>query len=142
MTDITEALTSVLNQPKNVTAFKKKIDKLGLDEEKYLWVVYQTIGNILKLENSSKDKLKPLLKQIKKHRVGWKDPMYDNVRQKLEEHDDYLVNPFEVSEGVVECKKCGSKKTYSCQRQCRGSDEPMTTFSKCVNCGNEWTYSG
>lgn len=140
---VTEALSAVLNKPKNVRAFKRKLDALELPNEEYARVVYQTIGDILVLgDNVCKETLKPILKNLKKKKVGWYNPMYDDMRRKMEEHDDYLVNPFEVAEGIAECGKCGSKKTFSCQKQCRSSDEMSTTFSKCVKCGNEWTYAG
>jgi len=142
---VTEALTAVLGQPKNVRTFKRKLDALELDEDEYNRVVYQTIGDILALGvlgEITKTTLKPILKNLKKKKVGWYNPIYDDIRKKLDEYDDYLVNPFEVAEGVAECGKCGSWKTFSCQSQRRGGDEPMTTFSKCVKCGAEWTYSG
>ena len=142
---VTEALTAVLGQPKNVRTFKRKLDALELDEDEYNRVVYQTIGDILALGvlgEITKTTLKPILKNLKKKKVGWYNPIYDDIRKKLDEYDDYLVNPFEVAEGVAECGKCGSWKTFSCTKQCRSSDESMTTFSKCVKCGSEWTYAG
>jgi DNA-directed RNA polymerase subunit M/transcription elongation factor TFIIS len=139
---VNEALTAVLRQPKNVRTFKRKLDALELDENEYIRVVYQTIGDILALNEITKDTLKPILKNLKKKKVGWYNPIYDDMRKKLDEYDDYLVNPFEVAEGITECGKCGSWKTFSCQKQTRSSDEMSTTFSKCVQCGAEWTYSG
>ena len=134
----TEVLNTVLGQPTNVKTFRKHLRKLDLDDEEYKRVLYQTVGDIL----VEKDTLKTILKRIKTGRVGWTHPMYDEVKARIEEHDDYLVTPFEVAEGVVECDKCGSMKTYSYQKQTRSSDEPMTTFSCCVKCGHKMTYSG
>ena len=37
--------------------------------------------------------------------------------------------------------KCGRCKEHNCsyyQLQVRCSDEPMTTFVTCINCGNKW----
>lgn len=67
---------------------------------------------------------------------------FDDIRDKLEEQDKFTVCPFQVEEGIDECKKCGSKRTYSYQKQTRSADEPMTTFSQCTNCGKRWRYSG
>jgi DNA-directed RNA polymerase subunit M/transcription elongation factor TFIIS len=57
------------------------------------------------------------------------------------QEDNFLKNPFEVQEGVLECR-CGSKRVFSYQKQTRGADEPMTTFAQCVKCGNKWIYNG
>jgi DNA-directed RNA polymerase subunit M/transcription elongation factor TFIIS len=140
MTDATtEVLNMALGQPRNVKTFKKHLDRLGItDEDEYKRAVYQTFGDI----TGSERKLKEVLAGVKKKEIGWNHPMFNNVKQRTEEHDDYLVNPFEVTEGVVECTKCGSRRTFSCQKQVRSSDEPMTTFSRCVDCGHQMTYSG
>ena len=39
--------------------------------------------------------------------------------------------------------RCGRCKKYECtffQLQTRSSDEPMTTFVRCINCGNGWSF--
>ena len=40
--------------------------------------------------------------------------------------------------------KCGRCKERNCtyyQLQVRSSDEPMTTFVNCLNCGNRWSFN-
>ena len=40
--------------------------------------------------------------------------------------------------------KCGRCKEHNCsyyQMQVRCSDEPMTTFINCLNCGNSWSFN-
>lgn len=40
--------------------------------------------------------------------------------------------------------KCGRCKEHDCtyyQLQVRCSDEPMTTFINCINCGNKWSFN-
>ncbi len=38
------------------------------------------------------------------------------------------------------CKRCLKNETSYYQLQTRSSDEPMTTFVKCINCGNNWKF--
>ena len=57
------------------------------------------------------------------------------------EQDNFLIKPLEIEEGVLECK-CGSKRVFSYQKQCRGGDESSTTFAECVACKAKWIYSG
>lgn len=54
------------------------------------------------------------------------------------EQDDFLVNPFELTEGVLVCT-CGNRRVFSYSKQTRGSDEPMTTFAQCSKCNKKWT---
>lgn len=42
------------------------------------------------------------------------------------------------SDGMFKCFKCKSKKTEYTQLQTRSSDEPMTQFIRCIDCGNRW----
>lgn len=42
--------------------------------------------------------------------------------------------------GMFRCGKCKTYETTYYQLQTRSSDEPMTTFVSCVNCGNRWKF--
>lgn len=143
MVDVRElsinAFSKVLTQKKNCEILEKNIyASLKDDMDTYRWCVYQILGLLLQ----DKKRLQEVLKDIKEGKLGWKSPIYGDISRKIQEFDEYLVKPFEVVEGVIQCGKCGSKKTWSVQKQTRSSDEPMTTFSRCVECGNNWTYSG
>jgi DNA-directed RNA polymerase subunit M/transcription elongation factor TFIIS len=133
------AFSTVLKNTHNCETFEKNIyEKVPADIKTYTWIVYQVIGFLSK----NVSEMKSILQEVKNDKIGWKSSIYENIANKLAEYDEYLVNPFEVVEGVVECGKCHSKKTWSVQRQTRSSDEPMTTFSRCVECGHQWSYSG
>ena len=64
--------------------------------------------------------------------------VYENFRKKVDEHDSFLVKPFEVEEGVLECGKCNSNKTLSYTKQTRSGDESTSVFAVCYNCNNKW----
>lgn len=134
-----KAFSFVLKNENNIRILEKYIfDKAKDNQDKYCWFIYQTIGLLMK----DKGKLKEISKNLKEGNIGWHSPIYDRVSKRIEEFDQYLVCPVEVVEGVIECPKCKGTKTWSVQKQTRGSDEPMTTFSKCVNCEYQWAYSG
>lgn len=99
--------------------------------------VYQIIGDII----NKKYSLQTILSNAKNGAVGWAHHNFDNITRNIKERDDFIVTPFEVVEGVLVCK-CGSKRTYSYQRQVRSADEPMSTFAQCVVCKHSWVYSG
>lgn len=128
-------LATVLNKPKNIDIIEENIYR-QCSEDNYLWAVYQIVGIIIQ------ESATVALKTIKDGQLEWKNPIYTNIASKIEEFDNYLVHPFEVVEGVTKCPKCAKSKTWSIQKQTRSSDEPMTTFSRCAECGHEWSYSG
>ena len=58
----------------------------------------------------------------------------DRLDNELKKHK----NSLEVVDGVEQCKKCMSKKLYTCQMQTRSGDESMTTFYVCSKCAAKW----
>ena len=48
-------------------------------------------------------------------------------------------NGIEMVEGQFgACRKCGGTRTTHFQKQMRSSDEPMTVFINCLQCGTQW----
>jgi len=72
---------------------------------------------------------------------GFNHQDFASLKKQQQEQDDYISNPPEVEEGVVECNSCGSKKVYSVSIQTRASDEPMSTKAYCTICRNRWTQN-
>lgn len=135
----TNALKKVLKVDSNVKiieeliykAYKSKYDS----ESKYNEILYQVIGDIISNKN-----LKTIAQNIKKGNIGFDHESYDDIRLIIKEQDDYLICPFEVEEGVMECNKCGSNRVITFSKQTRGGDEGTTVFCTCSNpkCGNRW----
>lgn len=67
--------------------------------------------------------------------------MFDKLRKARQEQDDYISNPPEVEEGVVECHRCGSRRVFSVSIQTRAPDEPMSTKAHCLECKNKWVQN-
>lgn len=130
------ALEMVLKNKQNIDIFENNIYRLSEDDDEYLWNIYQIIGDV-----SNGVKLKELLVQIKSKKINWNHPFYEDMINDEIEQDNFIMNPFEIQEGVIECK-CGSSRVFSFQKQCRGADETATTFAECSACGNKWVYSG
>ena len=134
------ALRTVLKQEKNISIIENYIHKISKKlkeyEKTYKQILYQTVGDVIKCVN-----LKLIVNNIKKKKIGWNHPIFTTIKHRIEEHDDFIINPFEVVEGVTICN-CGSNRVFTYQAQVRSCDEPMTTFAKCVSCKNKWSYSG
>jgi DNA-directed RNA polymerase subunit M/transcription elongation factor TFIIS len=136
----TIALKTVIKRDNNVSVIEKAvysyITSQKLDEEEYINIIYQIIGDLL--NNRS---LPDILLSIKTNKLGWNHKDFEEMAFKILEQDDFIENPFEVVEGVITCS-CGSNRVFSYNKQSRSSDEPMSTYSCCVVCNNKWVYSG
>ena len=111
----------------------------------YKEYIYQIIGDILKNKNIS-----DIQSNIKQNKIGWSHDSFNQLRIRMEEQDNFIENPFEVAEGVQQCKTinkntgkiCNSRRVMYYQIQERGADEPMTTYNECCACGAKWKYAG
>lgn len=130
-------LSNYLSSEKNIDIIQRHISNSTTTEEDYKRLLYNVLGWLMKETD-----VKTVASNLKNKRIFWQAPDFDNVAERIKEHDNYIVTPFEVVDGVVTCNKCGSNRTWSVQRQTRSSDEPMTTFSKCADCGHQQVYAG
>jgi DNA-directed RNA polymerase subunit M/transcription elongation factor TFIIS len=138
-------LQKVFTKEQNVIIFEKNIyettnkslKKYESFEDLYLFNIYQIINYI----NKKKLTLQELLKIIKDDKLNWNSNFYKDILDKEIEQDNFLIKPFEIEEGVLECK-CGSKRVYSYSKQSRSADEPMSTYATCMACKSQWVYSG
>jgi DNA-directed RNA polymerase subunit M/transcription elongation factor TFIIS len=118
------------------------MDKLSFEmKEEKEWLLSQVYDDLADEEDPQviETYIEDVIKQGK---LGWEHVSFSNVKQSQQEQDDYILNPFEAEEGVVECKKCGSSKVYSVSVQTRAADEPMTTMAQCTVCKTKWSYNG
>lgn len=142
-----DSLSKVLTIEKNIKTIEEllfKVSKEHVDlnsdkniEDIYKEYIYQVIGDIC----SKKFTMKIIAQNIKDNKLNFDHHSFDDIRSKQKEQDDYLVCPFDVQEGVMQCNKCDSKKVISYSKQTRGGDESTTVFCTCVNpkCGFKWT---
>ena len=150
-----EAFKTVLKIEKNIIIIEKNIfnstkEKFShLNEEElediYIYIVYQIIGDI-----QQNIKLKEILKNIKDMKIYWEHHSFQDLLIKLKEQNDFIENPFEVEEGIFECravnpktsKICGSKRVFSYAKQDRSCDEGTSVYCECVKCGAKWRERG
>jgi DNA-directed RNA polymerase subunit M/transcription elongation factor TFIIS len=119
---------------KEISEIEKSITSLYTEEE-IPKVIYRLFD--IKNQNFQKDELmKHILNIIDENMFDI--PIYEKEKSEMTERDEFISNPFTVEEGVMQCNKCGSKKTYSQSKQVRSADEGFTTFCMCSNCGAIW----
>ena len=83
-----------------------------------------------------------LLNRFKTKRYGFNHPSFDKIAFTQSQKDEYILNPYDVEEGVITCIKCGGCRVFSTVIQTRASDEPLTTVAHCVKCKTKWTQNG
>jgi DNA-directed RNA polymerase subunit M/transcription elongation factor TFIIS len=104
------------------------------NEDEYNDIIYEVYGKLL-----NKNDINDIISNLENKQIKWLNPYFHNIRNKQSEQDDFIENPFEVEEGVLECKKCGSRRVFSYGKQVRSGDEATTTFAQCIECKSKWT---
>jgi DNA-directed RNA polymerase subunit M/transcription elongation factor TFIIS len=138
-----KSLETVLQKQNNVRILEKNIynhvtsNYRENTEDVYKDFIYQVIGDI-----NSKKKLRDIVNDITKGRMAWKHRVFDKYADQIIEQNNFIKNPFDVEEGVFQCKKCGSRRVFSFSKQVRGLDEGTCVFAECVNCKTKWREKG
>lgn len=63
---------------------------------------------------------------------------YTEQRQRESTEIEIATTSMKVVEGLYQCTRCKSKKTYSRQVQTRSADEGMTSIIQCIECNKVW----
>ena len=111
---------------KNAVKFAPLIDS----KEKLL----EVCGKFIHKEMNHLD----LYKELQRGINGFESNTYIS-QKKLEEREiEIATTPMKVVEGMYQCSRCKSKKTYSRQVQTRSADEGMTSIIQCSECNKVW----
>lgn len=126
-------LGSVITSESNVKKLEKKINELCEMQNEYKLMIQEVVNN-----RRNGFSCKDIMLRLKDGKYLEGSEEYEGFRKKIIEHDSFLVKPFEVEEGVLECGKCNSNRTLSYTKQTRGGDESTTVFAVCYDCNNRW----
>jgi DNA-directed RNA polymerase subunit M/transcription elongation factor TFIIS len=127
-------LSSFLQKPTNRLNVAKTLWKhSGYDMQYANYLLYDVFAEYL-----VSPKVDDVFFSIRQNHIGWNHPVFQAFKQQQKEYDDFLTQPPEVEEGVIECSRCGSKKTFSFSKQTRRADESATVFVRCANCGKSF----
>lgn len=115
-----------LTTDKNATAFSSHIHSKR--------ELYNLCGKMLTKEVGNKE----LFQELKKNTNPWESVLYLPQRTKEKLEIRILTTKMDVVEGLYQCRRCGSQKTYSRQVQTRSADEGMTSIIQCSKCSLVW----
>lgn len=126
-------LSKYLSNQKNIEILDKCVFYYCSNRDEYLSNIYEIVEMIC-----DKVRLKDIIFRVKNKMIGINSDDFRDVQYKIKEEESFIIKPFEIEEGVLECGKCGSKKTYSYTKQTRSGDESTTVFAICCKCNNSW----
>ena len=117
-----------------VTTYSDNDNCMFKNPEPYaMYLLYE-----LSAEFATDPKVEDFIQRVKNKRSGWDHPVFRPFHHLQKEYDDFLLNPPEVEEGVIQCHRCGSKKTFSFSKQTRRADESATVFVRCAECNKSF----
>lgn len=96
--------------------------------------LYQLCGKLIKKEFS----FAKLYEELQSRTEHWSSEIYKKEQQQEAREIQVMTVKLSVSEGLYQCNRCKSKKTYSRQVQTRSADEGMTSIIQCSECNKVW----
>ena len=101
--------------------------------------IYLNITNCKKLLDEIKDgTLKANDVAFMTHQEMKPEKWEAHIQAKMKRDKNKFDTNIVASTDMFKCRKCHSNKCTYYQAQLRSSDEPMTTFVNCIDCGNRW----
>jgi DNA-directed RNA polymerase subunit M/transcription elongation factor TFIIS len=131
---ITKALKNISRKKNNVELFRKYLSEEKKDD---------SLDKIYELSLMLKDghNLQKVFSELKSNKLGLNHDDFKTISKKIDEMDTFMDKPFDITEGVNKCYKCGSMRTMAYSKQTRSSDEATTIFIFCVDCKNRYIHS-
>ena len=132
---LVQSLKKYFGQEKNINYIIKKTS--GPDQTIKIYHILCLLSNPSNPSITNNDKLAQVKIYLKNDTL-WSHFTFDKEKLKIEEENDFMVCPYELSEGVLECRKCRCKKIFSFTKQTRSLDEPISVFALCSQCAHKW----
>jgi DNA-directed RNA polymerase subunit M/transcription elongation factor TFIIS len=148
--------TNIENSIYNFTINQSKIKGINPDiEDKYFKRIYvnKIITLYTNLDKNSYIKNNNFIEKIYEKDFDIKNIAFLTPQEINKEHwkkyidrqsanDDFLYSRTAGTRtSEYKCNRCKEKTCTYYQLQVRCSDEPMTTFINCLNCGNRWSFN-
>ena len=129
---------------------------LGVEEEDRVFkriYMNKAISLYLNINKKSKIENKNLLKRLKSgeidvDRIAWLKPQelfpekWEQLLKQQKADEEYCYEKdFAMETDEYKCSRCKQQRCTYYMLQIRSSDEPMTTFITCKNCGHRWSQN-
>ena len=133
-THIKTQLQKYLKVQKNINILTKYI-LLNEDDHQ------EQILNELCLDLYNKLSIKACALKLKNKKYIFGSESYNKLEILQKEQDEFISEPPQVVEGVVDCPKCNGQKAFVCTMQIKSGDENTSVFARCATCGHSFRTS-
>ena len=131
-----EEYISKANSVKLETLIYKKTNNT-FNKEDYIYTGYNLLSKLKRKDKEMKD-FNEIKELINEALDPFEDAIFVKYKNEQNLEDSMAENPIETHEGIIQCWRCKSKKTFSYELQTRSGDEGMTCYVQCYGCGNKW----
>ncbi len=128
-----QLLKKYFSKQKNINYILRKTN--GPEQSLKIYEILCMMNDPEYVDEENLSRVKDFLRNDK---LLWSHPIFEVESQKMIEENDFMICPYELSEGVLKCAKCGCQKIFSFSKQTRSIDEPTTIFARCSECGHRW----
>lgn len=118
-------IRTFVKSEKNREALHSFLQTISPDDDVQKFILYEAFAH------EKNGNVKDILKN-KQFMFSHQD--FTDIHNLVREQEDFLNNPIQVEDGVIECHRCKSHKTFSYAKQTRASDEGTTVFVTCAEC--------
>ena len=87
---------------------------------------------------ASNKNIQKCIELLQSNKVGLNHESFNIISTEIDEENMFLTNPYEITEGILQCDKCKNRKILYITRQTRSLDEPTTVFARCIKCNHSW----
>jgi DNA-directed RNA polymerase subunit M/transcription elongation factor TFIIS len=96
--------------------------------------LYQLCGKLIQKEFAFCD----LYKEVENGVDSWQSKTFAREQEREKQDIQVMTVKLSVTEGLYQCSRCKSQKTFSRQVQTRSADEGMTSIIQCSECNKVW----
>ncbi len=96
--------------------------------------LYQLCGKLIQKEFAFSE----LYKEIENRVDEWQSKTFAKEQDREKQDIQVMTVKLAVTEGLYQCSRCKSQKTFSRQVQTRSADEGMTSIIQCSECNKVW----
>lgn len=118
-------LQTFVRNPKNQEHIRAFLKAQSEDEHVQKFILYEAFCH---------EGLKDVREILQTRQFMFSHDDFTDIHNLVKEQEEFLEKPVQVEDGVIECHRCHSHKTFSYAKQTRASDEGTTVFVTCANC--------
>ena len=96
--------------------------------------LYQLCGKLIQKEFAFSE----LYKEVENGIDTWQSKTFTKEQDREKQDIQVMTVKLAVTEGLYQCSRCKSQKTFSRQVQTRSADEGMTSIIQCSECNKVW----